>query len=84
MMSNMRRFYLQRDVDVSGVSGTGVVAEGVMFVSSVEPVLSGGYPDGKVVIHWLGEHQSIVIWDSLEAAIMVHGHVGSTKFVWID
>ena len=27
----MRRFYLQRDADVSGVSGTGRVAEGVEF-----------------------------------------------------
>lgn len=83
-MPNMRRFYLQRDVDVSGVSGTGIVAEGVVFVTSEEPLLRGQWPEGKVVIHWFGEHQSIVIWDSIEAAVAIHGHVGSTQFVWID
>ena len=36
-----RRFELHRDDDVSGVSGTGVVAEGVLFSS------------GRVALEWL-------------------------------
>ena len=37
----MRTFELHRDTDVSGVSGTGVVAEGVEFA------------DGTTVVRWL-------------------------------
>jgi len=37
----MRRFLLVRDCDPSGVSGTGIVAEGVQF------------SDGTAVMHWL-------------------------------
>ncbi len=62
-----RRFRLVRDEDVSGVSGTGVVAEGVAFTT------------GKVVISWLSEHGSVVVWDSLESAIAVHGHGGRAR-----
>ena len=35
MTSSLKRFLLVRTEDVSGVSGTGVVAEGVMFPSGV-------------------------------------------------
>ena len=40
----MRLFKLQRKVDCSGVSGTGVVAEGVEF------------DDGQVALRWLTAH----------------------------
>lgn len=67
----MRTFWLHRDEDVSGVSGTGVVAEGVEF------------DNGKVVICWIvGEHQSVVVWDSLASVEAVHGHGGATRVVW--
>lgn len=59
-----------RDVDVSGISGTGIVAEGVVF------------DNGKTVIHWFGERQSIVVWELLEDAIEIHGHNGNTQFVF--
>jgi hypothetical protein len=39
----MKRFRLVRDRDVSGVSGTGIVAEGTMF------------SDGTCVLRWLTE-----------------------------
>jgi hypothetical protein len=67
-----RRFEMHRDHDVSGVSGTGVVAEGVEFT------------DGTVAIRWLTEHGSTVAWADLEAAKKVHGHDGKTRFVFLD
>lgn len=72
----MRLFRLERDVDVSGVSGTGLVAEGVSFT------------DGTAVVHWVaGEHPSTVVWPApsgLRAIEEVHGHGGATRFVWAD
>ena len=68
----MRRFVLERDHDVSGISGTGTVAEGVQFT------------DGKVVIRWYGARPSTVVWESIEHAEAVHGHNGATRFVWQD
>ncbi len=69
----MRGFVLQRDVDVSGVSGTGVVAEGVEFT------------DGRVAIRWIvGEHRSTVTWDSIDAVTAIHGHDGATQIRWVD
>jgi len=65
----MRQFHLLREEDVSGVSGTGIVAEGVEFES------------GKVVISWLVPPFSMSIHNSMEAARNVHGHEGKTKFV---
>lgn len=67
-----RRFQLQRAHDVSGVSGTGVVAFGVMF------------PDQTVAIRWRGRHASTVVWERLDDAIAVHGHSGATTVEWID
>lgn len=70
----MRRFELHRHEDVTGVSGTGVVAEGVVF------------RDGVAVLRWLGEWPTSVVWhergvDSIEH---VHGHSGATDIVWLD
>jgi len=60
-------FALHRAEDVTGVSGAGVVAHGVLFA------------DGTVAIRWGGEHASTVIWDSLADAMHVHGHDGRTR-----
>ncbi len=68
----MRRFVLERDRDVSGVSGTGVVAEGVEF------------DDGKVCLRWRGKHRSLVMWDEIESVLVIHGHDGATRLVWVD
>lgn len=71
-MTEPRRFYLDRNTDVTGASGTGRVADGVLW------------PDGTVTIRWRGEHRSTVNWDNLEDAERVHGHGGATKFVFVD
>ncbi|GAA2192792.1 hypothetical protein [Streptomyces bangladeshensis] len=67
-----RRFHLQRTTDITGVSGTGRVADGVLW------------PDGTVSIRWRGERPSTVHWGSLADAEAVHGHGGHTRIVWDD
>jgi hypothetical protein len=70
----IRRFELHRDEDVSGVSGEGVVAEGVILSS------------GKAVIEWLTEWPTSVVWHDrgLESVEHIHGHNGRTRIVWAD
>lgn len=70
----MRRFQLQRDVDVSGVSGTGTVAEGIEFT------------DGTVALRWCSDWPtSVVFHDRGMAAVeAIHGHGGATRIVWVD
>ena len=67
-----RRFELHRDADVTGVSGTGVVADGVLW------------PDGSCSIRWRGDRPSVVFWADVLDAEYVHGHAGATEFVWLD
>jgi hypothetical protein len=66
-----RPFELVRSEDVSGVSGTGVIAHGVEW------------QDGTVAIRWLGERASTVIWNSLDDAMRIHGHEGRTHYRYI-
>lgn len=61
-----------RHTDVSGVSGTGVIAQIVQL------------GNGKFVVAWLGTYPSTAIWDSLEAIFAVHGHDGATVIHWSD
>ena len=68
----MRRFYLVREVDESGVSGTGVVAEGMEFTS------------GRCVIKWLTATSSMGVYESAKDLKAIHGHGGNTKIKWID
>lgn len=88
-----RRFELHRDQDVSGVSGTGVVADGVQYDFEwpiIFPDTPGGsdrdmvLPRGWCVIRWRGEYRSTVLWDSVDDAMAVHGHHGSTRLVWVE
>lgn len=65
-------FVLHRHHDVSGVSGTGIVADGFEF------------PDGRVCMRWRGEDGSTVIHDSIETVEKIHGHGGNTVVVWIS
>lgn len=67
-----RCFHLVRDEDVTGVSGTGVVAEGVLWT------------DDTVTLRWFGEHSSIAVWRTLADAEVIHGHNGATRVVWLD
>lgn len=66
-----RLFHMVRTIDVSGVSGTGVVALGTQ------------YPSGKCTISWLGELSCIGVYDSLEQLISIHGHGGNTVVEFI-
>lgn len=72
MTNTMRLFHLVRDKDISGVSGTGIVAEGVEFTS------------GTVVMTWLTMHHSVVVYPNIKELEAIHGHEGNTKVVWID
>jgi hypothetical protein len=62
-------FFLQRNEDESGVSGTGIVARGVVF------------PSGKAVLEWLSFHSSVNIYPNLEAINHIHGHGGKTVVI---
>ena len=74
----MRRFYLLRKEDPTGVSGEGVVVEGVLF------------PNGTAVIRWLSHISSVSIYHGdgertgIDEICEVHGHNGCTEVVWVD
>jgi len=69
----MRRFHFIRLEDASGVSGCGKVAEGCVFIDT-----------GEVVVHWLGEHNCINIYHSLDDVNYIHGHNGKTQIIFDD
>jgi len=67
-----RRFYLLRKEDISGVSGTGKVAEGIEFENGMCTLsFSSAYPHANV-------------YANLRAVEEVHGHSGATEIVFID
>jgi hypothetical protein len=73
----MKRFSLSRRVDVSGVSGTGIVAQGCVF------------DNGYVALTWLTSNPSFVWYRSVDELIAIHDHVGTdheggTSIVWVD
>lgn len=78
----MQLFNMVRLVDVSGSSGTGVVAQGVVF------------DDGVTIMRWLTKKRSTAIFKSLDEAKEIHGHGGNTVFeytkqtkgdkLWVD
>jgi len=66
----MERFYLNRVEDETGVSGTGIVAEGVQFT------------DGTAVLRWTTATSSTAVYASIDDLEAIHGHGGSTQIVW--
>jgi len=68
----MHRFVLIRAEDLTGVSGTGEVAEGTVFSS------------GLAVIRWLREPYAMGVYQNLDDVISVHGHEGRTQLQFID
>lgn len=68
----MRRFQLERDEDASGVSGIGVVAQGVEF------------DDGSCAMRWLTTTSSTAVYASAADVQAIHGHQGRTRLVWLD
>jgi len=70
--TNMRHFVLVRDEDATGVSGTGIVAEGTEF------------SNGKCALSWLTKVSSIAVYNNIKELEEIHGHEGKTKVEWID
>lgn len=77
----MRRFAVKRDVDVTGISGTRTVAEGVEF------------DDGTVALRWRevqgphydrGVRATTVLHENITSVDALHGHNGATRIEWID
>jgi hypothetical protein len=68
----MRKFNLVREEDATGVSGTGIVAQGVIF------------DDETVAMRWLTATASTAIYDSLVDVITIHGHGGRTRVDILD
>lgn len=78
-MERSRKFDLVRRKDVTGISGTGVVAEGVQF------------SDGTVVMRWLntsssreGVKPTTVVHEDIRSVVELHGHGSSTYVLWED
>lgn len=69
-----RRFYLERENDVTGLSGTGRVLEGVLWQG------------GKVTVQWRPPLSTITIYDSFEIFEQLHVHVHSSTNVvrWLE
>lgn len=66
----MKRFLLHRLEDETGVSGTGLVAEGVEF------------GDGTVAMRWRTGISSTAIYDKVADVEAIHGHNGKTVLRW--
>lgn len=65
----LQEFYLLRKKDVSGVSGTGLVARGVVF------------PSHRCVVEWLMPHETLTIFDNIAQIQLIHGHDGKTELI---
>ena len=68
----MKRYYLQRNQDASGISGTGAVAEGCQFDT------------GWCALVWLSDKPTMSWYPDIETVEKIHGHSGMTKIVWVD
>jgi hypothetical protein len=68
----MRLFQLVRTEDESGVSGVGIVAQGVQF------------DDGSCAMRWLTQTASTAVYGSLRDLEIIHGHGGKTTVEFLD
>ena len=69
----MRRFRLVRHEDVTGVSGTGHVADGLEN------------DDGTAVVFWRGEWPTLAVHTRGMASVEhIHCHGGLTSIEWVD
>ncbi len=66
----MRTFKLVRNEDLTGISGTGFIAEGIEF------------SNGKVALMW-NRSNSLGLFDTMQEMLNVHGHNGSTTAEFI-
>lgn len=67
-----RRFQMVRRDDVSGMSGTGIVAEGIEW------------RDGRCAYRWLTSPGTTQIASQVEDIRHIHGHNGKTTIRWLD
>jgi len=70
-----KRFYIVRNSDESGISGTGRVLDGVLF------------PGGKTVIKWRSKVSSVAIYETFEDFKLLHidcHPTNATDIVWLD
>ena len=71
-----KRFALYRREDATGVSGTGVVATGVVW------------PDGHAALRWKADDHdaasSTSAWTSVADLLRVHGHDGLSEIIYLD
>lgn len=74
MQCQMCRFFLVRseDTDPDKTSGTGIIAEGVVF------------EDGTVAMRWRTKHVSTALYASVADVEAIHGHNGKTVVKYID
>lgn len=68
----MRRFFLDRKEDESGVSGTGRIAQGCQF------------DNGWCALTWLTGTATLSWYASIEELLQIHGHGGKTNVIWKD
>jgi len=69
MMDSIKEFYLMRIVDETGISGTGMVARGVVL------------PSGTAVMEWQTFHSSIAVYKNIGDVEAIHGHNGKTRLI---
>jgi hypothetical protein len=67
-----KHFYLNRIKDISGISGTGRIAEGFVF------------DNGVVAMTWLTKFTSTSVYQSVEDVEKIHGHEGATEIQWVQ
>ncbi len=66
-----RVFRLHRIEDETGVSGTGLIADGVLF------------SDGTCALRWLTKHRSTALYEDLATLVTIHGHGGKTRVAFV-
>jgi hypothetical protein len=68
-----RAFVLVRHRDITGVSGTGVVAEETEWT------------DASVSLWWRGEHPTTTSFETgVRSVVAIHGHEGATEVLHTD
>lgn len=67
-----RKFKLIRDDDETGISGTGVVAEGIEF------------SNGMCAMCWLTAMHSVAVYPNIRQLEAIHGHNGRARIVFDD
>jgi len=72
--SHITLFSLNRIEDESGVSGVGTVAFGIEFPQ----------PNGRAVLGWVTDVNSVAVYNSMDEIREIHGHGGKTELVQMN